>query len=594
MTSEAILLSSEISKPIDSNLARIAEFLGVECKFIQDDYKSGIYHLKKQIRTNDLCLITSAKTLAKIQCTYNYGDDLKYFLFKQARFIFVYGFCPGEIESSVLKYLTSGLLSSISSFDHCDYKYQLSSDLRHITKQFCGLSFGPINENIDFNFVKENNSNDLKDIISINNRPFFTTLKRNKCILFLLATNQIVDINDTIDVSFNIKKYFSQLVPPLMFLRYVFKDRCWHNKKRYASFIIDDPLLKESYGFLNYRHLLKAMDQHNFSSTIAFIPWNYNRTDRGVALLFKDRADRLSICAHGCDHTQNEFGITDSKRLNNKIRLATNRMEFHEQLTGISFDKVMVFPKGIFSRQAMKMLKCNNYLGAVNSSSIPNDANKSKVLKLSDYLDIAIMKYENFPLFLRKYPGEMIDFAFDLFLGKPLFFVEHHHYFKEGYEEIAKFIQKINSIEKDIRWRRLEEIFKNINLQKRISDENIYCKIYVNNAIIKNEYDIIQKYVIIKNETEGIPIEELSVNGKKAVYNIENNLLTLCVEIAPKSTAEIKIIYRNDYPYSIDNRELGYKVKTNARRYLSEFRDNYLSKNEVLLSLANKFMRLFS
>jgi len=594
MTPEAILLSSEISKPIDSNLVRIAEFLGVEYRFIQNDYKSGIYNLRKKIKSNDLCLMTSAKTLAKIQYIYNYGEDLKYFLFKQARFIFVYGFCPGEIESSVLKYLTSGLLSSIYSFDHCDYKYHVSSNLKHITKQFSGLSFGPINKDIDFIFVKENNSNDLKNIISINNKPFFTTLKRNKCILFLLANKQIVDINDSIDLPFNIKKYFSQLVPSLMFLKYVFKDKCWHNKNRYANFIIDDLLLKESYGFLSYRHLLRAMDKHNFSSTIAFIPWNYNRTDRGVGLLFKDRADRLSICVHGCDHTKNEFGIKDVKCLNNKIRLATKRMKFHEQLTGISFDKVMIFPKGIFSRQAMKMLKCNNYLGAVNSSSIPNDENRSKVLKLSDYLDIAIMKYENFPLFLRKYPGEMIDFAFDLFLGKPLLFVEHHLFFKEGYEEIAKFIQKINSIEKNIQWRRLGEIFKNINLKKRISDENIYCKIYVNNAIIRNEYDIIQKYVIIKDETEFIPIEKLLVNGKKAVYNIENNLLTLCVEIAPRSSAEIKIIYRNDYPYSTENRELVYKVKTSTRRYLSEFRDNYLSKDEVLLSLSNKFMRLFS
>jgi hypothetical protein len=72
------------------------------------------------------------------------------------------------------------------------------------------------------------------------------------------------------------------------------------NEVIYANIIIDDPLLRENYGYLNYRKLLDLMDKHNFFSTIAFIPWNYKRTDKKIAALFKERPDRFSLCVHGC------------------------------------------------------------------------------------------------------------------------------------------------------------------------------------------------------------------------------------------------------------------------------------------------------
>lgn len=58
------------------------------------------------------------------------------------------------------------------------------------------------------------------------------------------------------------------------------------NEINHACIIIDDPLLRENYGFLNYRKLLDLMDKHDFHTSIAFIPWNYNRTDKNLATLF--------------------------------------------------------------------------------------------------------------------------------------------------------------------------------------------------------------------------------------------------------------------------------------------------------------------
>ena len=199
----------------------------------------------------------------------------------------------------------------------------------------------------------------------------------------------------------------------------------------HASIIVDDPLIRENYGFLNYRKLLSLMDKYNFSTTIAFIPWNYNRTDKRIAALFRERADRFSLCVHGCDHKKGEFGETDVTYLDNKVKLATARMVEHEKRTGIPFDRIMVFPQGVFSNEAMEALRKNRYLAAVNTEAMPVNGPITS----------------NFPFFLRHKPEDAIDCFSD-----PTFIVLHHDFFKNGYEGLADFVVKFNARSKNVKW----------------------------------------------------------------------------------------------------------------------------------------------
>ena len=197
----------------------------------------------------------------------------------------------------------------------------------------------------------------------------------------------------------------------------------------HACIIIDDPLLRENYGFLNYRKLLEMMDRHNFYTTIAFIPVNYSRTDEGVAALFRERSDRFSICVHGCDHTGGEFASTDRAYLARKVKLATARMVEHERRTGVPFDRAMVFPQGIFSNAALAALIENGYLAAVNTETQAVDG------------PIAT----GFPLFPRYKPEDVPDR-----LPDPLFIVLHHEYLKGGYGRLTDFVDALNARQKAI------------------------------------------------------------------------------------------------------------------------------------------------
>jgi hypothetical protein len=266
-------------------------------------------------------------------------------------------------------------------------------------------------------------------------------------------------------------------------------------------------------------------------------------------------------------------------------------MRAHEQSTGLPYDEVMVFPQGKFSSIAPELLKRHHYLAAVNSSAIPIDLGEAHGLTIADFLAPVISKYGGFPLFMRRYPREIVDFAFDLFLGKPALFVEHHSYFKNGYNHIQEFLTKINSLSSYLQWTSLGELIKNTYLQRKICNDKIECKIFANSQVIYNSDFISKQYIIWKNEDGTIPIKKILVNGSKYPYSIVDHHINICVDIAPKSAIEVFIEYENTHPYQREQRNLTKAIKIGMRRYMSEFRDNYLSRNEVLLGLLYQVKR---
>ena len=90
------------------------------------------------------------------------------------------------------------------------------------------------------------------------------------------------------------------------------------------------------------------MHVRKFTTSVGFIPWNYRRSDPGLVSLLKSNSKRFSIAIHGCDHTNAEFGTTDASALDWLARTAASRMELHKQKHRLDYDKVMIFPQGVF------------------------------------------------------------------------------------------------------------------------------------------------------------------------------------------------------------------------------------------------------
>src|SRR5204862_3804905 len=153
------------------------------------------------------------------------------------------------------------------------------------------------------------------------------------------------------------------------------------------------------------------------SSTL--IPSNWQTCTPGAVHLFKEISEIYSLCVHGCDHNRAEFGGRDVESLQARAREAVRRMDKLKDRNGLGYDRVMVFPQGIFSRAAVSALKRTGFIGAVNNDTIAVDS-EAGAISIADFWDVAVMNYENFPVFTRRYPWEGIEnFAFDILLGKP-------------------------------------------------------------------------------------------------------------------------------------------------------------------------------
>src|SRR6185437_8919915 len=103
-------------------------------------------------------------------------------------------------------------------------------------------------------------------------------------------------------------------------------------------------------------------------------PWNFNRSRPEVAALFRRTPERWSIALHGNNHTHREFGSYTVNPLQDQIsgiRQAVARMERFRSITGISYDRFMIFPHAVAPIATFAELRRYNFLGTANSMNVP-------------------------------------------------------------------------------------------------------------------------------------------------------------------------------------------------------------------------------
>jgi hypothetical protein len=227
-----------------------------------------------------------------------------------------------------------------------------------------------------------------------------------------------------------------------------------NTRETLACFILDDPLLRPKYGCLDFEEHLEQMKIHNFFTEIAFIPWNYKRSDPKTINLLANNSEYYAICVHGCNHNRDEFGGNNYQGLSALSSNALWYMEQHKMLTGLPYEPVMVFPQGRFSSVAMKALKEQGYFASFNTTIQATDSEEPSAI---EYQRAATMIYHDFPLFLRRYPKDKAGFVDDLASGRPILIVEHHSAFRNGYKPVTDLVDWVNSLG-NIKWTSLLKI----------------------------------------------------------------------------------------------------------------------------------------
>ena len=577
----------------DARLIRLAEFLGVRCEPLRlaKQVQQRAEHIERAVPDENCCLVINPKVMQD----WVGGDVLSAELFSSLvlRFphVFVHCLTLDPFVAGMVDTVSGGKLRSVQPIADAGQLYEISSNSKDICGPFSGLSFGPINTANDRVLAASAEDPTVRKLICIGGRPNMAVVKRDKTQILFLASEDTADVNAEISHE-PTRNYFSRLMPHAMALRHIFGEECWRPCKPHASIIIDDPLLRRNYGYLNFDSLLRLMEEYNFHTTISFIPYNYRRNSARIIRMFRENAHRLSICFHGNDHTDAELATSDTALLNRMLGTAEERMKVHEQVTGLHCDRVMVFPQDNYSIEAMEVLKSRNFHAATSS---PRLVGKPIPLRIADFAQPAVLRYGGMPLFIRNFikDTQSQDIAFNIFFGRPILIGDHHDTFKHP-GSLLEAVQKINSIAPGISWSNLESVVDNSTLKRRRPDGTVQVRPYSRNVRVTNDSASVERTSIEWDQSgQRPPIEQVLRDGTRFPgVEFDDAGIRVLTELPPGASQIFSVVHRNDHAV-LGNPGLRWDAKVFLRRRLSEIRDNYFSKNRHVLSAAKTLQRRF-
>jgi len=503
-------------------------------------------------------------------------------------FVFVSGFSGQAGETDALRQLTGGAISAAALLPKAEVTFAFFPTGIPAWPA-AGLSYAAVADG--FSVFDSNGSQASTTLATANGQPFFVLVPRGQTQIFLLTSEVSVDFAKPADRELSVRELYPQLVAGATFLRTAFGQSCWSAPVLPATVIIDDPYLAARYGFVRYRTLIERLQESRTALTVAFVPYNYRRSDPATVSLLRNQLERFSIAVHGCDHTAGEYASEDLAWLTATTSCAIERMERHETRTGMPFDKVMIFPQGRFSLAALQALETCGLEAAVNSTLWPSDWRQAPLL-LRELLDAAVTRYSDMPLFGRRYPRDAFDFAFDALFQKPLFVVEHHGYFRDGYESFQNFTRTISMLNPKVAWMSLGEAVRRFCLVRRTGAQEIALRQFAPTLHWRNDSNADVTVRVEKTQARR-PVTGVICNGTGVPFEINSGVLRFQVQI---SAGEYLDALVESPVHSVAARSVSFRshVTTWGRRQLSDLRDNYIARSETALALAHAGKRLLS
>lgn len=571
MLEKALLLTVDSSSSDDQRAGRLLEFFGVAFEWCE--VKDFISCLSNPIE-GGYRIVCAAQTFVSVMGELQSGLPGNIEIAQRIHSVFLY---PDGDVADAARLITqiSGAKVSIAKPSGREIDWRIADDRDGMFGAMRGLHVSPAAVTLtDRSFFVVDES--VSALIQGASHVAFLRVNWHGVPVFV-TSERLIDIDAELKTSnFDIRDHFFSAAPFVSYVRWAFEHSSWNAPEPSACLVIDDPLLKTRYGFLRFRELLALMKRAGFSTSIAFIPWNWRRSDPKVVKLFNDNRDNYSLCIHGCDHTGGEFGISNQQRLRGITREAISRMSLHEARTGLAHDRVMVFPQGIFSEQAIAELKHAGFNAVVNTE-VHSTTPGAHQLRISDVWDVAVMSYANFPLYTRRYPAQGIEnLAFDLLLGKPCLIVVHHDFFSHGYASLAQFINKLNALKVSLTWRSLGEVVRRGYRQKKLHSDYVEIEMYGSELLIENRSKQTLSYHVCRREKETHAIERIYADSGRLQWDFHGDYVEFRVDVAPGASTLVKVDFKPVNGVVRWRHDLAHSLKIVARRYLSEVRDNYL------------------
>lgn len=396
------------------------------------------------------------------------------------------------------------------------------------------------------------------------------------------------------------QEHFMELAAALLVVKHQLGQRCWHTAQDYANLSIDDPWLTEPYGTLSYTQVLEQMQTTGYHLTIAFVPWNFNRNAPSTIALFRDNPANLSLCVHGNDHDHKEFAfnadLSASKRQallqrqEDNISQAVGRMNALQDITALSYGKVMVFPHGIGGQPTLWLLKKYGFEATVNSSNVPMDVehfyDADALLRATTLRFGNIASVRRFAAVRSLSLEDSARIAIDLFLDNPVLRYGHHDLFAGGADAFNATATLINTLQPAVRWISLGELVSGLYLQRFGSKGDLEVIALSPRILLHNPTPHTIQCRVSKAESSSPDIRGVRLDGELIDFVLTADTVQTSFMLPALSNRTLQI----DYRYTPGGEAVMLNqsdVRVFALRVISDFRDLVLSRSTYGLSFVS-------
>lgn len=255
---------------------------------------------------------------------------------------------------------------------------------------------------------------------------------------------------------------WAALLPLLHFLRRVTAGVDWTPAPARGCFMFDDPNLHSvRYGYLDFAHLAREAQRHNYHVAFATVPLDTCYAAPKAVELFRGNRERLSLLIHGNDHARNELGRKYSAEgALGILAQALRRVGDFERRTGLRVARVIAPPHGGCSDSIMSQVPRLPIEGVCTSvgSLVPGHDGRS--LPLDFGLSPGWFMAGGCPV-LRRWDLAygLTPLRFSAFLGQPIIPYGHHQDCADGIGRLAQLADTLNSWEA-MAWTDLDTIFR--------------------------------------------------------------------------------------------------------------------------------------
>lgn len=543
-----LLFDSTSEKPSDINFRRIATFYGLSSTELDVAAGPVTESMLLDKRGDAYGLIAiDAETLSRLLDAES-AAALARTAHDRGSYVFVSAIASPKNEGLAL--LTGREILGASLVKDSRRDYTVTRNLAALTREFTGLTVTDTTPSQhDLGLVVSNGASHVSTVVTSTDDgdqsyPIFALYSTGHGGVFALGKGSEYSIGAGRQPSsmkaLYTPRYFTEILPMMMAMRYVFGERVWHSQGSFANLTIDDPVLREPYGYLSYPGVLASMRAHDFHMTIGVVPANWASSEPAIVDLFLANPQRFSVAIHGDDHADcSEFG-PDAPLIEKERRVAeaTGRMDQLQSGTGIRVSKVMIFPCGVWTVDALPLLRKYGLLATVNGGP-PLGIATSLVWDTGMYP--ADLDSYSYPVLNRRPVSGASLAAFDLFVGKPILLYGHHGMFKFGDDAFSPIADEINGIWGGVQWRSLEYIARRLYLQKTDRDGTVRVRMFGERLLLENELEATAAYVIERQVEPGTAARQITANGVNVPFATIGGWMSFSVRVPPRSSTEIAL-----------------------------------------------------